>query len=79
MKCRHQASRMDLNDSRSLSELMARYEGAERGLGVPRDGWRICLAHEFKEKRKPFQAKDVSLSHILQHIGLGFRYTFLYN
>lgn len=65
---------MDLNDSRSLSELMARYEGTETGFGVPKDGWRICLAHEFKEKRKPFQAKDVSLSHILQHIGLGFRY-----
>lgn len=70
---------MDLNDSRSLSELMARYEGTETGFGVPKDGWRICLAHEFKEKRKPFQAKDVSLSHILQHIGLGFRYTFLSN
>ncbi|KAF7706599.1 non-lysosomal glucosylceramidase [Silurus meridionalis] len=65
---------MDLNDSRSLSALMAQYEGTETGFGVPKDGWRICLAHEFKEKRKPFQAKDVSLSHIMQHIGLGFRY-----
>ncbi|TKS92974.1 Non-lysosomal glucosylceramidase [Collichthys lucidus] len=45
------------------------------GYGVPKEGWRICLAHEFKEKRKPFQAKDVSLSNVLQHVGLGIRRT----
>uniref|UniRef100_A0A4W4EJD8 Non-lysosomal glucosylceramidase n=1 Tax=Electrophorus electricus TaxID=8005 RepID=A0A4W4EJD8_ELEEL len=55
-------------------QLMAGYRSTETGFRVPKDGWRICLAHEFKEKRKPFQAKDVSLSNIVEHIGLGVRY-----
>lgn len=65
---------MDLNDSTSLAELMSRYVSTETGFGVPKNGWRICLAHEFKEKRKPFQAKDVSLSNMIEHISLGVRY-----
>ncbi|XP_016103390.1 non-lysosomal glucosylceramidase-like [Sinocyclocheilus grahami] len=65
---------MDLNDSTSLAELMSRYVSTETGFGVPKDGWRICLAHEFKEKRKPFQAKDVSLSNMIEHVSLGVRY-----
>ncbi|XP_077400919.1 non-lysosomal glucosylceramidase [Vanacampus margaritifer] len=59
---------------RSTAELMSRYLPKEMGHGVPTAGWRICLAHEFKEKRKPFQAKDVSLANIVDHIGLGIRY-----
>uniref|UniRef100_W5KBX1 Non-lysosomal glucosylceramidase n=1 Tax=Astyanax mexicanus TaxID=7994 RepID=W5KBX1_ASTMX len=58
----------------SLAELMDRYQSTETGFGVPKDGWRICLAHEFKEKRKPFQAKDVSVSNIMKHVALGVRY-----
>ncbi|RXN21558.1 non-lysosomal glucosylceramidase [Labeo rohita] len=64
---------MDLNDSTSLAELMSRYVSTETGFGVPKDGWRICLAHEFKEKRKPFQAKDVSLANMIEHVSLGVR------
>lgn len=64
---------MDLNDSKSLAELMSQYVSKEVGFGVPKDGWRICLAHEFKEKRKPFQAKDVSISNMIEHVGLGLR------
>ncbi|KAM9717106.1 LOW QUALITY PROTEIN: non-lysosomal glucosylceramidase [Menidia menidia] len=59
---------------KSTAELMSRYASEEMGFGVPAFGWRICLAHEFKEKRKPFQAKDVSLSNVFEHIGLGIRY-----
>ncbi|XP_030193693.1 non-lysosomal glucosylceramidase isoform X1 [Gadus morhua] len=59
---------------RSTAELMSKYVAKDTGIGVPNEGWRICLAHEFKEKRKPFQAKDVSLSNVLEHIGLGLRY-----
>ncbi|XP_068584291.1 non-lysosomal glucosylceramidase [Cebidichthys violaceus] len=59
---------------KSSADLMSRYVSKEVGCGVPKEGWRICLAHEFKEKRKPFQAKDVSLSNVLEHIGLGIRY-----
>lgn len=58
---------------KSTADLMSRYVSKEMGYGVPKEGWRICLAHEFKEKRKPFQAKDVSLSNVLGHIGLGIR------
>ncbi|XP_064787505.1 non-lysosomal glucosylceramidase isoform X2 [Oncorhynchus masou masou] len=65
---------MESGDNSSTAELMSRYVSSELGYGVPKDGWRICLAHEFKEKRKPFQAKDVSLSNIVEHIGLGVRY-----
>uniref|UniRef100_A0A8D3EFP3 Non-lysosomal glucosylceramidase n=1 Tax=Scophthalmus maximus TaxID=52904 RepID=A0A8D3EFP3_SCOMX len=56
------------------ADLMSRYVAEGTGHGVPREGWRICLAHEFKEKRKPFQARDVSLSNLWDHIGLGVRY-----
>lgn len=59
---------------KSTADLMSRYVSKEMGYGVPKEGWRICLAHEFKEKRKPFQAKDVSLTHVLEHIGLGIRW-----
>ncbi|XP_046895969.1 non-lysosomal glucosylceramidase [Hypomesus transpacificus] len=59
---------------KSTSDLMGRYVSTEPGYEVPKEGWRICLAHEFKEKRKPFQAKDVSLSNLVDHIGLGLRY-----
>ncbi|KAL7875731.1 hypothetical protein AOLI_G00106940 [Acnodon oligacanthus] len=65
---------MDLNDNTSLAELMASYQSTETGYRVPKDGWRICLAHEFKEKRTPLQAKNVSLSDIAKHVGLGLRY-----
>ncbi|KAL2079270.1 hypothetical protein ACEWY4_025014 [Coilia grayii] len=65
---------MESSDQTSTAELMAKYVSSEMGYGVPKEGWRICLAHEFKEKRKPFQAKDVSLSNIMEHIGLGIRY-----
>ncbi|XP_015230933.1 PREDICTED: non-lysosomal glucosylceramidase [Cyprinodon variegatus] len=58
----------------STMDLMSRCVSKESGHGVPKEGWRICLAHEFKEKRKPFQAKDVSLSNVLDHLGLGIRY-----
>lgn len=57
----------------STAELMCRYVSKEGGHAVPDEGWRICLAHEFKEKRKPFQAKDVSLSNVWENIGLGIR------
>ncbi|XP_028329722.1 non-lysosomal glucosylceramidase isoform X1 [Gouania willdenowi] len=71
-------SRLGTMDSdwgqRSSQELMSRYVSKETGYKVPKEGWRICLAHEFKEKRKPFQAKDVSLSNIFKHVGLGVRY-----
>ncbi|KAF6728253.1 Non-lysosomal glucosylceramidase [Oryzias melastigma] len=59
---------------KSTGDLMSTYVSKEEGFGVPKEGWRICLAHEFKEKRKPFQAKDVSLSNVWQHLGLGIRY-----
>uniref|UniRef100_F6X975 Non-lysosomal glucosylceramidase n=1 Tax=Ornithorhynchus anatinus TaxID=9258 RepID=F6X975_ORNAN len=55
-------------------QMMAAYEGTALGRGVPQFGWRICLAHEFVEKRKPFQANNVSLSNMLKHIGMGLRY-----
>lgn len=58
---------------KSTAELMSRYVSKEGGHAVPDEGWRICLAHEFKEKRKPFQAKDVSLSNVWEHVGLGIR------
>uniref|UniRef100_A0A3B4AZ32 Non-lysosomal glucosylceramidase n=1 Tax=Periophthalmus magnuspinnatus TaxID=409849 RepID=A0A3B4AZ32_9GOBI len=59
---------------KSTADLMSSYVAKDPGCGVPKEGWRVCLAHEFKEKRKPFQAKDVSLSQIFEHVGLGIRY-----
>ncbi|XP_020832746.1 non-lysosomal glucosylceramidase isoform X1 [Phascolarctos cinereus] len=55
-------------------QLMAAYEGTAMGHQVPRFGWRICLAHEFLEKRKPFQANNVSMSNLVKHLGMGVRY-----
>uniref|UniRef100_A0A8C3PBV5 Non-lysosomal glucosylceramidase n=1 Tax=Chrysemys picta bellii TaxID=8478 RepID=A0A8C3PBV5_CHRPI len=56
------------------AKLMERFEGTARGHQVPSSGWRICLAHEFAEKRKPYQASDVSASDVVKHLGLGIRY-----
>ncbi|KAM9641227.1 non-lysosomal glucosylceramidase [Trichechus inunguis] len=55
-------------------QLMALYEGPARGYQVPPFGWRICLAHEFAEKRKPFNANSISLSNMIKLVGMGFRY-----
>lgn len=60
-------------NSEDSGQLMASYEGNARGYQVPPFGWRICLAHEFVEKRKPFQANNVSLSNLVKHFGLGLR------
>lgn len=54
-------------------QLMASYEGRAKGYQVPAFGWRICLAHEFAEKRKPFNANDISLSNLIKHLGMGLR------
>ncbi|KAK7910314.1 hypothetical protein WMY93_014998 [Mugilogobius chulae] len=59
---------------KSTAELMSTYVAKDSGFAVPKEGWRICLAHEFKEKRKPFQATDVSLSQIFEHVSFGIRY-----
>ncbi|XP_008840591.1 non-lysosomal glucosylceramidase isoform X2 [Nannospalax galili] len=61
-------------NSEDSGQLMASYEGKARGYRVPPFGWRICLAHEFAEKRKPFHANNVSLSNLVKHFGLGLRY-----
>ncbi|KAF6124481.1 glucosylceramidase beta 2 [Phyllostomus discolor] len=55
-------------------QLMASYEGKAEGYQVPSFGWRICLAHEFSEKRKPFNANNISLSNLIKHLGMGLRY-----
>ncbi|XP_056662052.1 non-lysosomal glucosylceramidase [Monodelphis domestica] len=55
-------------------QLMAAYEGTTMGHQVPQFGWRICLAHEFPEKRKPFNTNNVSISNKMKHLGMGFRY-----
>lgn len=54
-------------------KLMASYEGKAKGYKVPPFGWRICLAHEFAEKRKPFNANNISLSNLIKHLGMGLR------
>ncbi|XP_042303810.1 non-lysosomal glucosylceramidase-like [Sceloporus undulatus] len=55
--------------------LMSGFEGSlGPGLRVPRWGWRLCLAHRFPERRKPYQASDVSAAHALRHLGLALRY-----
>lgn len=54
-------------------QLMASYEGKAKGHQVPPFGWRICLAHEFAEKRKPFNADNISLSNLIKHLGMGLR------
>ena len=54
-------------------QLMVSYEGKAEGYQVPPFGWRIYLAHEFAEKRKPFNANDISLSNLIKHFGMGLR------
>lgn len=61
-------------NSEDSGQLMASYEGKARGYQVPPFGWRICLAHEFAEKRRPFQANNISLSNLVKHLGMGLRY-----
>ncbi|XP_063309588.1 non-lysosomal glucosylceramidase isoform X1 [Pelobates fuscus] len=58
----------------STAQLMAAFQGTATGVGVPGHGWRICLAHEFQEKRKPFQIANVSPYHVVSHLPLGIRY-----
>ncbi|XP_075429476.1 non-lysosomal glucosylceramidase isoform X2 [Ascaphus truei] len=58
----------------STAQLMGGYQGRAQGHGVPAHGWRICLAHEFEEKRKPFQLTNVSPSIVLSHLPMGIRY-----
>ncbi|XP_054842573.1 non-lysosomal glucosylceramidase [Eublepharis macularius] len=53
---------------------MGRFEGRAGGRGVPRWGWRLCLAHQFSERRKPYQAGDVSPGNALRHLGMALRY-----
>lgn len=53
--------------------LMGGYEGRAEGRGVPPWGWRLCLAHQFAERRKPYQAADVSASDAFRHLGLALR------
>lgn len=60
-------------NSEDSGQLMASYEGKAKGYQVPPFGWRICLAHEFAEKRKPFNANDISLSNLVKHLGMGLR------
>ncbi|KAM3910339.1 non-lysosomal glucosylceramidase, partial [Leptodactylus fuscus] len=54
--------------------LMERYQAAVPGYRVPPYGWRICLAHEFQEKRKPFQLEHVSAAKKLAYLPMGVRY-----
>ncbi|XP_068121901.1 non-lysosomal glucosylceramidase-like [Hyperolius riggenbachi] len=54
--------------------LIERYQGASLGYRVPQDGWRICLAHDFPEKRKPFQLEHVSIAQALSYLPMGIRY-----
>lgn len=61
-------------NSEDSGQLMTSYEGKAKGYQVPPFGWRICLAHEFAEKRKPFNANDISLSNLVKHLGMGLRY-----
>lgn len=65
---------MEADDASTSAALMKKFVSTVKGVGVPEFGWRICLAHEFQEKRKPFQASNVSLSNIVEHLGLGVRY-----
>ncbi|XP_031762709.1 LOW QUALITY PROTEIN: non-lysosomal glucosylceramidase [Xenopus tropicalis] len=56
------------------AKLMEGYLGKAEGHGVPAHGWRICLAHEFEEKRKPFQLANVSPCQMITHLPMGIRY-----
>ncbi|XP_042820441.1 non-lysosomal glucosylceramidase isoform X3 [Panthera tigris] len=62
------------SNPQDCGQLMASYEGKAKGYQVPPFGWRICLAHEFAEKRKPFNANNISLSNLIKHLGMGLRY-----
>uniref|UniRef100_A0A8C5L5Q4 Glucosidase beta 2 n=1 Tax=Jaculus jaculus TaxID=51337 RepID=A0A8C5L5Q4_JACJA len=64
----------DYYNPEDSGQLMVSYEGKARGYQVPPFGWRICLAHEFAEKRKPFHANNISLSNLVKHFGMGLRY-----
>ncbi|KAG8431056.1 hypothetical protein GDO86_019484 [Hymenochirus boettgeri] len=55
------------------NKLMERYLGKAEGYRVPTHGWRICLAHEFEEKRNPIQLGDVSLTQTLSYLPMGIR------
>ncbi|KAM8960983.1 non-lysosomal glucosylceramidase [Pelodytes ibericus] len=59
---------------RGTARLMEGYRGPAEGHQVPPHGWRICLAHEFDEKRKPFQLGNVSPTNIVAHLPMGIRY-----
>lgn len=61
------------NEPADSGQLMDCYEGQAKGYRVPPFGWRICLAHEFTEKRKPFNANNVSLGYLIKHLGMGLR------
>ncbi|EPY73621.1 hypothetical protein CB1_002691001 [Camelus ferus] len=52
-------------------QLMASYEGKAKSYQVPPFVWPIYLSHEFTEKRKPFNANDISLSNLIKHLGMG--------
>ncbi|XP_062828747.1 non-lysosomal glucosylceramidase [Anolis carolinensis] len=59
----------------SPSSLMGAFEGsAGSGRCVPAWGWRVCLAHRFAERRKPYQASDISAAHAFKHLGMALRY-----
>nr|XP_032809252.1 non-lysosomal glucosylceramidase [Petromyzon marinus]XP_032809253.1 non-lysosomal glucosylceramidase [Petromyzon marinus]XP_032809254.1 non-lysosomal glucosylceramidase [Petromyzon marinus]XP_032809255.1 non-lysosomal glucosylceramidase [Petromyzon marinus]XP_032809256.1 non-lysosomal glucosylceramidase [Petromyzon marinus] len=58
--------------------MMREYGGATRGRGVPDDGWRICLKHEFTEKRKPFHLQNISPKQVIGFFGMGLRYLWFY-
>ncbi|XP_069482882.1 non-lysosomal glucosylceramidase isoform X2 [Ambystoma mexicanum] len=60
----------------ATSSMMDLYEGVVQGFGLPAFGWKICLAHDFEEKRKPFQASNVSLVNLIIHFPMGLRYLF---
>ncbi|XP_049629217.1 non-lysosomal glucosylceramidase [Suncus etruscus] len=74
MDCERPTDDPPPNEPVDSGQLMDSYEGQAKGYRVPPFGWRICLAHEFTEKRKPFNANNVSLSYLLKHLGMGLRY-----
>uniref|UniRef100_A0A8D0HDJ2 Glucosylceramidase beta 2 n=1 Tax=Sphenodon punctatus TaxID=8508 RepID=A0A8D0HDJ2_SPHPU len=66
---------MEDSGAAAAKKLMERYEGTAPGHQVPPHGWRICLAHEFAEKRKPYQASDVSPAHVVKYFRWWYRKT----
>lgn len=73
MDCERPTDDPPPNEPVDSGPLMDSYEGQAKGYRVPPFGWRICLAHEFTEKRKPFNANNVSLSYLIKHLGMGLR------